>query len=65
MKVAEIKELTVKELLSRKHDLRQELFNLRIQQASGQLERPHMIHAIRKDLARIETLLTAKQKAAA
>jgi large subunit ribosomal protein L29 len=65
MKVAEIKELTVKELLTRKHDLRQELFNLRIQQQSGQLERPHMIHAIRKDLARIETLLTAKQKATA
>jgi large subunit ribosomal protein L29 len=65
MKVAEIKELTVKELLTRKHNLRQELFNLRIQQQSGQLERPHMIHAIRKDLARIETILTAKQKATA
>jgi len=65
MKVAEIKELTVKELLTRKHNLRQELFNLRIQQQSGQLERPHMIHAIRKDLARIETVLTAKQKATA
>lgn len=63
MKVSEIKELTIKELLTRKHNLRQELFNLRIQQQSGQLERPHMIHAIRKDLARIETVLTAKQKA--
>jgi large subunit ribosomal protein L29 len=65
MKVAEIKELTVKELLARKHEMRQELFNLRIQQQSGQLERPHMIHAIRRDLARVETVLTAKQKGGA
>lgn len=61
MKIAEIKELTVKELLSRKHELRQEAFNLRIQQQSGQLERPHLLKNLRKDIARIETVLAAKR----
>jgi large subunit ribosomal protein L29 len=65
MKISEIKELTVKELLARRHELRQEVFNLRIQQQSGQLERPHMLTQLRKDLARIETMLTQKQKSAA
>lgn len=65
MKISEIKELTIKELHSRRHDLRQEMFNLRIQQKSGQLDRPHMIHDLRKDVARIETILTIKQKVAA
>ena len=67
MKISEIQELTVKELLSRRHELRQERFNLRIQQQSGQLERPHLLRQLRKDLARIETVLTKKQsvKAAA
>lgn len=63
MKISEIQELTIKELLSRRHELRQERFNLRIQQQSGQLERPHLLRQLRKDLARIETVLTYKQKA--
>lgn len=64
MKISEIQELTVKELLARRHELRQERFNLRIQQQSGQLERPHLLRQLRKDLARIETVLTRKQNAA-
>ena len=64
MKIKEIRELTLKKLQSRKHELRQEIFNLRIQQQSSQLERPHMLHDIRKDLARIETVITSKRKTA-
>ena len=64
MKMSEIKELTIKELQSRKHELRQEMFNLRVQQQSGQLERPHLIHNIRRDVARIETAITQKRTAA-
>ncbi len=64
MKIAEIKELTIKELESRKRELRHESFNLRIQQQSGQLEKPHMLRTLRRDAARIETILTAKRKAA-
>jgi len=66
MKIDEIKELTAKELLTRKRELREEIFNLRVQQQSGQLERPHMLRAARRNVARIETVLsrkTAAQKA--
>ena len=60
MKIAEINELTAKELLVRKRELREEIFNLRIQQQSGQLEKPHMLHALRRNIARIETVLSRK-----
>ncbi len=62
MKIADIKELTAKELLSRKRELREEVFNLRIQQKSGQLEKPHMIRALRRNVARIETVFSQKTR---
>jgi large subunit ribosomal protein L29 len=58
MKMAEIKDLTVTELLAKSRDLRQELFNLRLQQASSQLEKPARLRDIRKDIARIETRIS-------
>ncbi|MGA7392205.1 MAG: 50S ribosomal protein L29 [Terrimicrobiaceae bacterium] len=64
MKIAEIKELTLKELDARKREIRQEIFNLRIQQQGGQLERPHMLRSLRRDAARVETVLTQKRKGA-
>ncbi len=60
MKIKEIQELTAKELLARKRELKEEIFNLRIQQQSGQLEKPHLIRAARRNIARIETVLTRK-----
>jgi len=65
MKISELKELTAKELVARKRELREEAFNLRIQQKSGQLEKPHMLRALRRNIARIETVLTQKSAAAA
>lgn len=62
MKASEIKELTLKELRARKLELRQEVFHLRIQQQSGQLERPHLLHSLRRDIARLETAISLKQK---
>ncbi len=61
MKIAEIKELTSKELLARKRELREEIFNLRVQQQAGQLEKPHMLRTLRRNVARIETVLSQKQ----
>ncbi len=61
MKIAEIRELTIKELDSRKRELRQEIFNLRIQQQAGQLEKPHMLRSLRRDAARVETVLAQKR----
>ena len=60
MKIKEIQELTPKELVSRKRELKEEMFNLRIQQQSSQLERPHLIRVARRNVARIETVLSRK-----
>jgi large subunit ribosomal protein L29 len=60
MKIKEIKELTKEELIARKRELRQEEFHLRLQQQSGQLEKPSQIKAIRREVARVETVLTQK-----
>jgi large subunit ribosomal protein L29 len=54
----EIKEKTFEELLADGRNLRQELFNLRLQQASAQLEKPARLRTIRRDIARIETQLS-------
>ena len=65
MKTKEIRELSTAELAARKHELREEGFHLRIQQQSGQLEKPSTLRALRREIARIETVLTQKTKAAA
>jgi large subunit ribosomal protein L29 len=63
MKTKEIREMSVQDLAARKHELREESFHLRIQQQSGQLEKPSQLRAIRREIARLETILTQKNKA--
>lgn len=58
MKMSELKDLTSSELGVKSRDLRQELFNLRLQQASSQLEKPARLRGIRRDVARIETRIS-------
>jgi large subunit ribosomal protein L29 len=58
MKFSEIKEKTLVELVSTGRDLRQEMFNLRLQQASAQLEKPARLHTLRRDIARIESRIS-------
>ena len=65
MKMSEMKDLTLQELTAKSRDLRQDMFNLRLQQASSQLERPHRLRLLRKDIARIETQLSQLRKKAA
>lgn len=65
MKIKEIRELTPDELQARKRELREQIFHLRLQQASGQLEKPSELRVLRKEIARIETVLTQKTKTAA
>ena len=62
MKMKELSELTVDELLTKRRDLRQESLHLRLQQQSGQLEQPSRLRLLRRDLARIETELTHRGK---
>ena len=59
MKMSELKDLTSVELAAKSRDLRREMFNLRLQQASAQLEKPAMLRTLRKDIARIETRISA------
>ena len=58
MKISELKDLTAVELGAKSRDLRQELFNLRLQQASSQLEKPSRLRSLKRDIARIETQLS-------
>ena len=58
MKFSEIKDMTLVELAAKSRDLRQEMFNLRLQQASAQLEKPARLHTLRRDIARLETRVT-------
>ena len=54
----EMQEKTVPELLAEGRNLRQEIFNLRLQQASAQLEKPARLRTLRRDIARIETQIS-------
>jgi large subunit ribosomal protein L29 len=65
MKFKEIQEMSTDELLTKKRDLRQESLHLRLQQQSGQLEQPSRMRLLRRDVARVETVLTERNKAAA
>jgi len=58
MKFSEIKDSTAAELAAKSRDLRQEMFNLRLQQASAQLEKPARLRQLRRDIARVETRLS-------
>ena len=61
----ELKEKTFEELLVDGRNLRQEIFNLRLQQASAQLEKSARLHTLRRDIARIETRLSELRNKAA
>ena len=62
MKMKELSELAMDELLTKRRDLRQESLHLRLQQQSGQLEQPSRLRLLRRDLARIETELSQRAK---
>ena len=58
MKMSELKDMTMIELTAKSRDLRQELFNLRLQQATAQLEKPARLRTLRRDIARLETRIS-------
>ena len=60
MKASELREMTVAELNEKLADLKKELFNLRFQLAVNQLENPMRIKAVKKDIASVNTVITAK-----
>jgi large subunit ribosomal protein L29 len=62
VKVAEIQELGVEELEQRVSDTRRELFNLRFQNATGQLENTGQLKEVRRNIARLLTVLNQKKQ---
>jgi large subunit ribosomal protein L29 len=65
MKVPELKDMTLVELAAKGRDLRQEVFNLRLQQASARIEKPGRLRSLRRDIARIETRISQLRNKAA
>lgn len=62
MKISELRELTREELDQKLHDFSEELFNLRVQQATNRLENPMRIKIVKNDIARIKTLMTELER---
>ena len=62
MKAAELRDLGVDDLGARERDLADQLFRMRIQKSMGQLEAPDKLRTVRRDLARVKTVLRQKRK---
>ena len=63
MKASEIRNLSVQELNEKLSDLKSELFNLRFQHAINQLENPMRLGAVKKEIARVKTIIREKELA--
>ena len=64
MKTSEMRALSVDELKQKELDFRKELFNLKFQLSKGELENNMRVHAVRKDIAKVMTIITEKEKLA-
>jgi len=62
MKASEMRDKTVDELQQQKQDLKKELFNLNFQKVTGEIENPMRIRQVRKDVARILTVINEKNR---
>ena len=61
MKAKELRDMTNEELNSKLKELKQELFNLRFSNATGQLANPMQLNVVKKDIARVKTILTERE----
>lgn len=64
MTAKEITALSPAEIIIKLSETRQQLLQLRLRKHTGQVEKPHLLRSYRKDIARLETVLTAKKKSA-
>jgi large subunit ribosomal protein L29 len=64
MKASQFRDLSVEELQDRERELSEQLFALRLQKVTGQLEKPHRVPEVRRDLARLLTVLREKRATA-
>ena len=63
MKASELAELNDEELAKELRDAKEELFNLRFQNVTGQLDNPHRLREVRKDIARVLTVMRQRELA--
>ena len=63
MKASELREKNQAELTEALHDLLKEQFNLRMQRGTGQFSRPHLMKDVRRNIARIKTVMSEKRQA--
>ncbi len=63
MKTKEVKELSVLELENKLREIREELLQMRLRKETGQVDRPHLLKVLRRDIARLETYLHMKKAA--
>ena len=61
MKTKELRNLTKEELLQKEKALKEELFKLNMQRYGGRVDKPHMFSLLKRDIARIETILNEKK----
>ena len=61
MKTSDIRKMSVEDINKKIVEIKTELFELRMKQATGSLEKPHMINALRKDVARLKTILRERE----
>ncbi len=61
MKINEIRDLTTEEIIKRIDEYKEELFNLRFEQATGNLEKPSRINELRKTIARMKTIIKERE----
>ena len=64
MTAKEISALSPTEIVTKLRETREQLLQLRLRKQTGQVEKPHLLRSYRKDIARLETVLTAKKKSA-
>jgi len=64
-KASDLRELSVEELLDRRKALQEELFNLRFQHGTNQLENPMRLKQVKRDVARVQTVIGEKERASA
>lgn len=63
MKINELRDKSIDELNTRERELREQLFKLRFQRATGRMENPMKIRDVRREIARIKTLLNERSRA--
>ena len=61
MKTSEIRKMSTEEILKKIEELKNELFDLRMKQSTGSLEKSHKINQDRKDIARLKTVLSERE----